>query len=193
MKKAAERAALTLNPIPPVALHIHRRAHRDPLVEVDHVLVEHAHAAGGDLLADAPGLVGAVDAEQDVPAVLVEIEGAGAERVVEARLAVARQVGLEADHGAGGRPGGPDALAADRGDAAPGEPLLADADAVADRPALGLDEIEHALVDIDHDGAGLLGAVIGYRLAGVSRVHPAAVDEGHVERLVGDRTDIPAG
>ena len=75
-----------LHPVAPVALHIDRRADGDALVEVDHVLVQHAHAAGGDLLADGPGLVGAVDAEQGVGAVLVQVEGAGAERVFEAGL-----------------------------------------------------------------------------------------------------------
>ncbi len=76
----------------------------------------------------------AVDAEEDVAAVLVEVEGAGAERVVEAGLAVARQFRLEADHRRCRRPCGPHALAADLGDAAPGEALPADADAVAHAP-----------------------------------------------------------
>ena len=81
-----------ISPVAPVALDIDRRADGDALVEVGHILVQHAHAAGGDLLADAPGLIGAVDAEERVAAVLVEVEGAGAERVVEAGFACSAAV-----------------------------------------------------------------------------------------------------
>src|SRR5688572_8481753 len=54
------------------------------LVEVDHVVIEHAHAAAGNRAADRLGLIGAVDAEHGVAAAAIEIERAGAERVVQA-------------------------------------------------------------------------------------------------------------
>src|SRR5690606_10250146 len=55
----------------------------DPLVEVHHVVIEHAHAAARHRFADRPRLVRAVNAEQRVVAVLVEIDRAGAERIVD--------------------------------------------------------------------------------------------------------------
>src|SRR3954471_8422914 len=117
-----------LHPVMPVALDEHRRSGRHAVVEVEDVLIEHADAAARDLLADAPGLVRAVDAEEDVAVALVEVEGTGAERVVEAGLAEARQVGLQLHHGGGRAPVRPDAFAAHIGDAAPGEALTPDAD-----------------------------------------------------------------
>src|SRR5688572_804015 len=98
---------------------------RHAVVEIVDVLVEHAHAARGDGLADAPRLVDTVDAEQDVAVVLVEVEGTRAERIVDAALHGARQVRLEADHGRGRAPVRPSALASDGGGAAPGEALAA--------------------------------------------------------------------
>ena len=65
----------------PELLHHHLRPLLHPLVEVDDVGVEHADAAGRNRLADALGLVGAVDAEQRVLVVLEQIERAGAERI----------------------------------------------------------------------------------------------------------------
>src|SRR4051812_26953542 len=121
-----------LYPVAAAAFHVDGRPGGHPVVEIDDVLVEHAHAARGDLLADAPRLVGAVDAEQGVVPVLVEVEGARAEWVVEAGVAITRQLGLQAHHGRGRGPGRPYALAAHIGGAAPGEALAADTDAVAD-------------------------------------------------------------
>src|SRR4051794_33387777 len=87
-----------------VAADHHGGADRHALIKVLDVLVEHAHAARGDGLADAPRLVGAVNAEQDVAVALIEVEGARAERIVDAALHVAGQLRLEADHGGGRAP-----------------------------------------------------------------------------------------
>src|SRR5262245_17663872 len=46
--------------------HHDDRAHLHAAVEVDHILIGHADAAGGDGLPDIFGLVGAMDAEQRV-------------------------------------------------------------------------------------------------------------------------------
>src|SRR5829696_401541 len=100
---------------------------RHTAVKVRDVLVQHADAAARDLVADGPGLVGAMNAEQGVAAVLVEVERAGPERIVEPALLEARQVGLEAHHRGGRTPGRPDRLAANIGSSSPGEALLAHA------------------------------------------------------------------
>ena len=66
--------------------HDDLRADRHAIVEVDHVGVQHADAAGRDGPADRLRLVGAVDAVERVLAVLEEIHGAGAERIVGAAV-----------------------------------------------------------------------------------------------------------
>jgi len=59
-------------------------AHGHAAKELEYILVQHTDAAGGRGLADAPGLIGAMDAVQRVDAILEQIEGAGAERVFRA-------------------------------------------------------------------------------------------------------------
>src|SRR6185437_16237697 len=109
-------------------------AERNPVVKVDDVLVEQANAAGRNGVADALRLVGAVQAEEGVVAIAVEIKRAGAERIVDAAVEPAG-VRLVARHGrdhvGGGRPMRPLFLAADDGAAAELRALAAtDADAV---------------------------------------------------------------
>src|SRR3546814_16909080 len=61
----------------------HFRADRRPRIKMPDILVHHADATGRHVVSDCPGLVRAVDAEDRVAATLVEIHGAGAERVVD--------------------------------------------------------------------------------------------------------------
>src|SRR5262249_38215686 len=56
------------------------------LVEVYHIFVAHADAAGGHVVADAFRLIGAVDAIERVDLALPEVERAGAERIVGAAM-----------------------------------------------------------------------------------------------------------
>src|SRR5687767_202924 len=72
----------------PSVLHHDPGAHLHAFVEVDHVLVHHANAPGGDCLTDGPGLVRAVDAV----VARTEIHGARAERIVRAARHVGREV-----------------------------------------------------------------------------------------------------
>jgi hypothetical protein len=74
----------------------------------------------------------------------------------------------------------------------PGKALPADADAVADGRLVLPDEVEHALVDIDDDGAGRLTARIAHRLPREFRLQQGPVDERDVEGLVRHRADEPA-
>ena len=142
-----------------------------PAIEIDHVLVGHADAAGGNRRADIFRLVGAVNPEQRVLAARIEIERARTHRIVRAR----RHEGRNAeplDFALGRMPGRPLGHAADLGDAGPGHGFLADGDAVADRLAVIEHVIEIVVVGIDHDRAGRFLAVI--------------LDDGAAERL-GDR------
>ena len=61
--------------------HNHLRTHRGLLIKLDHLVIQHADAAGGHGLADGARRVGAVDAVHGVALALIEIEGAGTERV----------------------------------------------------------------------------------------------------------------
>ncbi len=90
---------------------------------------------------------------------LVEIHGARAHRVLRAGADEVGHVHALLDLG-GRRPGRPFGLAADLGDARPGQRFIADGDAVADRLAAIQHVIEIARVGIDHDRSGQLLAVI---------------------------------
>jgi hypothetical protein len=94
-----------------------------------------------------------------------EIEGARAERIGGAAGHEARQVGAAAQHLGGRAPVRPLGLAGDGLGAAPAEARTADADAVADGGAAGLDEVEAALLRVDDDGARRIAAGEGHRLA----------------------------
>src|SRR5829696_7688132 len=132
----------------PITPDQHSGPDRHAAVEVRDVLVQHADAAARDLIANSPGLVRAVNAEQDVAAVLIQVERTGAEGVVEPALLEARQVGFQTNHRGGRPPIGPDRLAAHYGCAFPRESLFAHADAVAHRRAVALDEVEEAIASI---------------------------------------------
>ena len=56
--------------------HHDPRTDRRALVKVDHILVDHADAAGGNARADGPRFDGAVDAVERVLVALPEVHGA---------------------------------------------------------------------------------------------------------------------
>src|SRR5690606_29462582 len=125
----------------------------DAAVEVDHFVVEHADAARRGGQPDGARLVGAVDAIERVPAALVEIERAGAQRVARTAFhargklaAVLDQFAL--DHVGGRMPGWPLALGADLGHARPLEALAADADAILDGLAVAENVVQAALAGV---------------------------------------------
>src|SRR5207245_9198721 len=135
-------------------------------------------AARRDAVADGPGLVGAVDAEQGILVALPQIERAGAERIAQAarhtdaaaQLAhVPHQLGLARQHLPGRIPVRPFLLVVNVRGAGPAETLASDADAVAHRPAPTLDEIEIMTGRIDHDRDGRLAGRIGHGLAQARR------------------------
>src|SRR6186713_508602 len=100
-----------------IVQHDHGGADPDTTVEVGDVVVGHAEAARGDRLADRLRLVGAVDTVER----RAEIHRARAERVLDAALHVARQVGPAGQHLRRRRPVRPFLLGGDPVHAAPAE------------------------------------------------------------------------
>src|SRR5262249_23446430 len=139
-------------------------------------------AAGGHLRPDRPRLVGSVDAVERV----AQVHGARAERIFRAARHVARQVGTALEHLIRRPPIRPLALGGDVLDARPGEAGTPDADAVAQRPAVLLDQAEEAIRRIDDGGSGLLAAVVVDHLATIDRVELArlALIRGRVGGLL---------
>src|SRR5688572_24006508 len=108
----------------------------------------HADAALGDLAADQPGRVGAVDAIERV----AEIERANAQRVAGiAARDMGRQLRILAAHLGRWRPTRIDLLGADAQHARPAGFTLRDCDRIADRTALGLHIVETAVAEADDD------------------------------------------
>src|SRR3954471_11664168 len=64
--------------------HHDDRAHLDPVVEVDHVLVGQPDAAGGYRLADILRLVGPMDAEQRILTAGEQVDSPSTHRIVRA-------------------------------------------------------------------------------------------------------------
>src|SRR5262249_3556490 len=111
-------------------------------IEIDGVLVDHANAAGGNALADGPGLIGAMDPIKRVSITLPEIHRAGAKRVTRAAAHtdaalqlthLSPELRLSLQHLLGRIPVRPFPLIMNRRYAGPGEACAPDANAVADR------------------------------------------------------------
>src|SRR6202021_2170062 len=100
--------------------------------KVRDVLVQHADTARRDELADRRRLVGAVDAIDGA----AEIHRTRAQGIARTTGHEARQIGLALDHFGRRMPIRPFRLARDLLHAVPGEPVAADADAVADRAVI---------------------------------------------------------
>src|SRR5208283_2316161 len=64
---------------------------------------------------------------------------------------------------------------------------LADADAVAKRPTIFLDEIEEPTIRVDHDRSRPFPGFIGDFLPQILRLHLAEIDRFNRERFIGDR------
>src|SRR6195952_757783 len=131
-------------------------ADADAAVEIDDVLVAHPDAARGDVGADGPGLVGAVDAIERRS----QIHRARAERILRTAFHVPRQIRTARQHFRRRRPGRPFLFRRDGLDARPGEAGTADADAVTHRLAVALHQEQELVRRIDDDGAGAFLAVI---------------------------------
>src|SRR6478736_4183570 len=136
---------LQFRPLP----HDNLGADRNAVVEVGDVGIDQPEATGRHRGADRIRPVGAVDAIDGG----AEVHGAGAERVAGSAGHDARQIGLAGDHFRRRRPVRPFGFARDIEKPLPLESFAADADAIAYRAAVALDQIEVALRGRDDDGA----------------------------------------
>ena len=118
------------------------------------------------MLADAGGLVGAVNAVRRA----AQIHCTRAKRIARAAGHEAREIGLSLQHIRRRQPIRPFRLALYRLDAGPSKTIAADADAVADGPTAAEHKIKMRVRGIDDDGAGRFGCrVIDLLAAQVSR------------------------
>src|SRR6185437_13696798 len=136
-------------------LHDDGGADGDPAIEIGHVVIGHPEAARGHRLTDGLGLVRAVNPIER----RAQIDGAGAQRVIDAARHVARQVGPPRQHLRRRCPARPFLLGGDAVDAAPAKTVAADADAVAQRLAVGQHQIKPPLGGVHHNGARRVVAV----------------------------------
>src|SRR5262245_54846425 len=167
MRKAALLGGLSFLALSQSSDHNDFRADLHAVVEIDHVLVAHADAARGHRGADRPRLVGAMNAIER----RAEIERARAERIFRAASHVGRQIRAAPEHLRWRTPVRPLTLERDLLDAGPGEARPPDADAVAHRRAIALDEIKESLTRIDDDGARRLASAVFDHLLLVARIH----------------------
>src|SRR5262249_39528726 len=144
-------------------LHDHLGADRHAVVEIDDLFVHQPEAARRYRMSDRLGRVGAVNAIDR----LAEIERAGAERIAGTAGHPARQIRLPFDHLGRRRPVRPFRLARDPQQPVPAEAVAPDADAVAHRSVVALDQIEKALRGIDDDRARHLVAAVEHGLVEV--------------------------
>src|SRR5579862_2393679 len=167
--------------------HHHRGADRDTIIEIDHVLIGHAEAAGGDGLSDRLRLVGAVDAIER----RAEIERPRTEWVLDTAPHVTRQIGPSRDHLPRRRPVGPFPLGRDAVHAAPAEAVATDPDAVAQRFSTAEHEIKPPLGGVDHDGAGRIAGGVHHGFArdgagtAAEEIRAAAHDVAVIPELLG--------
>ena len=163
-----------------LARHHDPRADLGSPVEIDHVLIRHADAAGRNRLPDRIRLIGAMDAVERAG----EIHGARAERIVRSPLHMARKVWPAPQHLGRRRPIGPFSLVADACDAGPGESRPSDTNAVFEGLMIRQDQVEPALPGADDDGARSLPSVKGDGLSMDRRRHRLQL---RIERAGEDR------
>src|SRR5271166_3377927 len=125
-----------------------------------------------------------MDPVHRIAMIVVEIEGARAERVVDAADHRFRKIRAALQHGGGRGPGWPFGAPADMGAPLPAKAFAADADVIAHRLAALEREIEITVFRIDRDRAGFFFGRIWHYGAGRRGL---AVEFGREARLLGLR------
>lgn len=150
------------------------------MVEVDDVLVQHPNAAGGNVPADSPWLVCAMDPVESVFVTLPKIQSTSAQWIgrtpghTKSALQcahLAHELGLPLHHFFGWVPVRPFLLIADCGDAGPTKALPTYADAIANRASVSLYRIKKTILYIDDDGAQRFSRRVMDRPAKVARIY----------------------
>ena len=147
-----------------------------------------AGAAARNAGPDRLGVAGAVDRAHRVHALLIKIECAGAERIVETSRHAAgifARLGLALDHLLGRGPGRPFRLAPDVSLAGPQEALTGDISAIAGGVSVVFDAVNIVIGRIDDDRAGRFTGVVAHGPAIIFRIDLADVDRWYREFLVG--------
>src|SRR5580693_825859 len=142
----------------------HLRADRHAVVKVDHVVIDKTKAARRDGVSDRLRLVRAVNTVDGA----TEIHRARAERIARTAGHEPRQIGLALNHFRRRTPIRPFLLARYLLQAGPGEALAADADAIAKRPVVGLNQVKEAAFGVDNDRARRFGGAEEHLLLLVS-------------------------
>src|SRR5665811_2260581 len=154
-------------------------ADRRAVVEVNHVVVDHANAPGGNVLADGPWLVRTVDPVEGVFVSLPQVQGAGTEWIVSA--AGQSHTALQFFHSwselgpalediLGRIPVRPFLLVVDLRHAGPAKPFAADAHSVAQGSTARLHEVKEVLRRIDNDSTPRLSCGVLDVCAPVGRI-----------------------
>ena len=150
------------------------------MVEVDDVLVQHPNAARGNVPADSPRLVCAMDPVKSVFVTLPKIQSTGTQRIGRAAghtksalqyAHLAHEFGFPLNHFFGWVPVRPFLLIADCGDAGPTKTLPTYANAVANRASVSLYRIKKTILHIDDDGAQRFSRRVMDRPAKVARIY----------------------
>src|SRR6516162_1117962 len=145
-------------------------ADRGSVVEINDVVIRQADAAGRDIGADGPRLVGPVDAIKRVLVALPQIHRPRANRIVGTALHadpalqlhhVLAQLRLARQHFRGRVPIGPFLLAMNGRKPRPNKTFRADPYAIANGLPVALDEVEKMTAGIDDDGSWPLARRIG--------------------------------
>src|SRR6476646_6541402 len=127
----------------------HSRAHRNPIVKIDDVVVGHAKASGRNRLADRLRLVRAVNAIE----CRSKIQGSCPQGILEATRHETRQVRTPSKHFRWRKPVGPFPLRTDAESASPTVPIATHANAVTNSLAMVHDEIQPPFACVDVNGS----------------------------------------
>src|SRR5712671_302485 len=153
----------------------HSRAHRNPIVKIDNVVVGHAKATGRNCLADRVRLVRAMNAIE----CRSEIQGSCPQGIVEATRHETRKVRTPSKHFRWRKPVGPFPLRADAESACPTVPIAAHADAVTNSLASAGHEIEPPFCCVDENGSCRVAALkIDHGARNWPRTAVAEIKEG---------------
>src|SRR5690606_38077484 len=159
-------------------------------IKVDDILIDEAHAAGRHGLANRPPFGRTVDAIAGVLVVLIDVEGARAERVCQAAgLTVLPfyQFRLALDHLGRRCPARPFPAVLDVGAAGPAEAVLAYSDAIADSLAAWLHQVKQPLVSVNDDGTGSLARRVDNNLPAELRLDLLVWHRRNRETAIGQR------
>src|SRR6266436_300026 len=133
----------------------HYRAHRNPIVKIDNVVVGHAETARRNRLPDGFWLIRAVNAIK----CRSKIQRSRAQGIFEAAWHETRQVRAPGEHFGWRKPVGPFPFRADAESACPTVPIATHPDSVTNSLASASHEVEPPFCGVDVDGSWRVAAL----------------------------------